>query len=68
MTCSLKPTAGRGKMPVTVTGTLTAGVHLPKGFDAVIAGTAGQTPFLEQTYSLLAKLVYNQTYTSKEER
>jgi hypothetical protein len=49
-----------------VTGTLTAGYKLPLGFDAVISGTAGQTPYLEQTYDLMVKLAYNQTYRTAE--
>jgi hypothetical protein len=51
-----------------VTGTLSGGVELAKGFSAVIAGQAGVTPFLEQTYSLMAKLVYNASYRSREVR
>ncbi len=51
-----------------VTGTLTAGVDLAKGFSAVLAGTAGVTPFMEQTYSLMAKLVYNSSYRTREVR
>jgi hypothetical protein len=43
-------------------------VELVKGFSAVIAGTAGTTPFMEQTYSLMAKLVYNASYRSREVR
>jgi hypothetical protein len=52
----------------SVTGTLTAGVELAKGFSAVIAGTAGTTPFMEQTYSLMAKLAYNASYRTREVR
>ncbi|HEX9051117.1 MAG TPA: hypothetical protein VF841_11350 [Anaeromyxobacter sp.] len=51
-----------------VTGTLSAGMELAKGFSAVISGNAGVTPFLEQTYSVMAKLVYNQTYRMREVR
>jgi hypothetical protein len=51
-----------------VTGTLTAGVELAKGFSVVLAGTAGVTPFLEQTYSAMAKLAYNSTYRMREVR
>jgi hypothetical protein len=51
-----------------VTGTLTAGMNLAKGFSVVLAGTAGVTPFLEQTYSAMAKLVYNSTYRMREVR
>lgn len=45
-----------------VTGTLSAGVELVKGFSAVVAGRAGMTPFLEQSFDLMAKLVYNKSY------
>jgi hypothetical protein len=45
-----------------VTGTLSAGVELVKGFSAVVAGRAGMTPFLEQSFDLMAKLVYDQSY------
>jgi hypothetical protein len=51
-----------------VTGTLSAGVELVRGFSAVISGRAGVTPYLEQTYGVLAKLVYNQTYHRTEVR
>lgn len=51
-----------------VNGTLTAGYTLPNGFQAVLSGRAGVNPFLEQTFDVLAKLVYNQTYRLKEER
>jgi hypothetical protein len=50
-----------------LTGTLTAGVELARGFSAVISGRAGVTPFLEQTFDIMAKLVYNQTYRSSRE-
>ncbi len=51
-----------------VTGTLSVGAQLARGFSAVVAGRAGVTPFLEQTYDVMAKLVYNQTYRMKEVR
>lgn len=51
-----------------VTGTLSVGAELARGFSAVIAGRAGVTPFLEQTYDVMAKLVYNQTYRMREVR
>lgn len=50
------------------TGTLTAGVNLARGFSAVVSGRGGFTPFLEQTYDIMAKLVYNQTYRLREVR
>ncbi len=51
-----------------VTGSLTAGVNLAKGFSAVVSGRAGVTPFMEQTFDVMAKLAYNQTYRTKEVR
>ncbi|HTN54273.1 MAG TPA: hypothetical protein VML50_17820 [Anaeromyxobacter sp.] len=51
-----------------LTGTLTAGYDLARGFAAVISGGAGVTPYFEQTFSIMAKLVYNQTYSTKEVR
>jgi hypothetical protein len=51
-----------------LTGTLSAGVELVKGFSAVVAGRAGMTPFLEQSFDLMAKLVYNQSYRTREVR
>ncbi|HEX9402745.1 MAG TPA: hypothetical protein VF912_21805 [Anaeromyxobacter sp.] len=51
-----------------VTGTLTAGVQLAKGFSAVLSGRAGMTPLLERTFDVMAKLVYGQTYRSTEIR
>jgi hypothetical protein len=53
---------------VAVTGTLTAGVKLAHGFSAVLSGRAGMTPYLEQAFDVMAKLVYNQTYTAREVR
>ena len=51
-----------------VTGTISGGVELARNFSAVIAARAGMTPFLEQTFDVMAKLVYNQTYRTKEVR
>jgi hypothetical protein len=53
---------------LALTGTLSAGYELARGFSAVVSGRAGVTPFLEQTYDVMAKLVYNQTYTRREVR
>jgi hypothetical protein len=52
----------------SVSGTLSAGYELARGFSAVITGRAGVTPFLEQTGEILAKLVYEQTYRKSEVR
>jgi hypothetical protein len=51
-----------------VTGTLSGGLNLAHGFSAVLAGGAGMTPYLEQSYELFVKLAYNQTYRVEEVR
>ncbi len=51
-----------------VTGTVSGGLNLTHGFTAVISGTAGMTPYLEQTFEVMAKLAYNQTYRVQEVR
>jgi hypothetical protein len=53
---------------LALTGALTGGVEIARGFSAVLSGRAGVTPFLEQTYDVMAKLVYNQTYRAREVR
>jgi len=53
---------------LAITGTLTAGMNLAKGFSAVVSGRAGMTPFLEQTFDVMAKLAYNSTYRVREVR
>jgi hypothetical protein len=53
---------------LAVTGALTAGMKLARGFSAVVSGRAGMTPFLEQTFDVMAKLAYNQTYRIREVR
>ena len=39
-----------------------------RGFDAVLSGRAGMTPYLEQAFDVMVELVYNQTYVAKEVR
>jgi len=34
----------------------------------VVSGSAGMTPYLEQTYDIMVKLAYNQTYRVQEVR
>jgi hypothetical protein len=51
-----------------VTGTLSGGLTLTHGFSAVLSGSAGMTPYLEQTYDIMVKLAYNQTYRVQEVR
>ncbi len=50
------------------TGALTLGYELLGGLSAVVSGRAGVTPFMEQTFEVMAKLVYNQTYRKTEVR
>jgi hypothetical protein len=51
-----------------VTGSLTVGYELLHGLAAAVSGRAGVTPFMEQTFEVMAKLVYNQTYRKTEVR
>ncbi|HEX9399902.1 MAG TPA: hypothetical protein VF912_07325 [Anaeromyxobacter sp.] len=53
---------------VAVTGTLSLGYELAHGFAAVVSGRAGMNPFMEQTFEVMAKLAYNQTYRRTEVR
>jgi hypothetical protein len=53
---------------MAVTGALTGGIELARGFSAVVSGRAGVTPFFEQTFDVMAKLVYNSTYQVREVR
>lgn len=53
---------------LAVSGTLSAGVDIAKGFSAVVAGRAGLNPFLEQTFDVMAKLAYNASYRIQEVR
>jgi hypothetical protein len=49
-----------------LTGTLSCGYQLGGGWNAVVAGRAGMTPFLEQQADLMVKLVYNTTTRVRE--
>lgn len=51
---------------LAVTGALSAGVDLARGFSAVVSASAGVTPFLEQAFDVMAKLAYNATYRARE--
>jgi hypothetical protein len=53
---------------VAVSGTLSGGFEMGRGWSAVVAGRAGVNPFFEQQFDVLAKLVYNQTYSVREVR
>lgn len=50
----------------SVLGSVSAGYPLGRGWNAVLAGHAGVTPFLEQQADLMVKLVYNSTYRVRE--
>jgi hypothetical protein len=50
------------------TGNLSLGYELLRNLSAVVSGTAGVTPFMEQTFQVMAKLVYNQSYRKTEVR
>jgi hypothetical protein len=52
---------------LAVTGTLSAGYRIMRGLSAVVAGRGGTTPFLEQTFDVMAKLVYEETYRKTTE-
>jgi hypothetical protein len=60
-----KSVNGQGQ---AVTGTLSAGYDLTRGFSALVSGGAGMNPFLEQTFDVMVKLAYNQTYVTREVR
>jgi hypothetical protein len=51
-----------------VTGTLTFGYELLRGLSAVASGQAGVTPYMQQTFEFMAKLVYGATYRKSEVR
>jgi hypothetical protein len=53
---------------LAVTGVLTAGIELARGFSAALSGRAGVTPYLEQSFEIMTKLAYNQTYRTREVR
>ena len=53
---------------LAATGTLSLGYGLLPGLSAVVSGRAGVTPFMEQTFELLVKLAYNETYRRTEVR
>jgi hypothetical protein len=51
-----------------LSGTVSAGYELARGFSAVVSGRFGVTPFLEESAELLAKLVYQADYRKAEVR
>ena len=50
------------------TGNVTVGYEFLNNLSAVISGVAGVTPFMEQTFQVMAKLVYNASYRKTEVR
>lgn len=53
---------------LAVTGTITAGMDLARGFSAVVSARAGVTPFMEQSFDVMAKLAYNAAYRTEVTR
>jgi hypothetical protein len=51
-----------------LTGAVTGGYNIFQGLAVVATFSAGVTPFLEQTFEGMVKLVYNQTYKKTEVR
>jgi hypothetical protein len=51
-----------------LTATATLGYGFARGWRALVAGTAGTTVFLSQQFEVMAKLVYDQTYITREVR
>jgi hypothetical protein len=49
-----------------LSGTVTAGYRFAPRWKALVAGTAGTSPFLSSHFDVLAKLVYDQTYVTRE--
>jgi hypothetical protein len=49
-------------------GSVSVGTNLGGLWSVVVAGRAGVNPFFEQQYDAMAKLVYNQTYVTRQVR
>jgi hypothetical protein len=52
----------------SLVGSGTLGYALGKGFSALVSGLVGTTPFYSSRFDAIAKLAYDQTYTSREAR
>jgi hypothetical protein len=52
----------------SITGSLSLGYELLRGLSAVASGQAGMTPYLQQTFEGMVKLVYGATYRKTEVR
>jgi hypothetical protein len=53
-------------LALTATGTI--GWRFMQGFKVLLAGSGGTTPYLESHFDVLAKLVYDQIYVTREVR
>jgi hypothetical protein len=53
---------------LSFTATGTAGYRVAQGWKILVAGVAGSDPFLVRHFDFLAKLVYDQTYVTREVR
>jgi hypothetical protein len=51
---------------LSLTATATAGYRFARGWKVLVAGSGGTTPYLERHFDVLAKLVYDQTYVTRE--
>lgn len=49
-------------------GTASLAYAIGSGWSAAVAGTGGVTPYYSQRFDVLAKIAYNQTYSSREVR
>jgi hypothetical protein len=49
-----------------LSATATAGYRFARGWKVLAAGTTGTSPFLTSHFDVLAKLVYDQTYVTRE--
>ena len=52
--------------PRSLAATATVAYAFARGWRAALAGTAGSTPYLERQFEIMAKLVYEQTYATRE--
>ncbi|HET7755009.1 MAG TPA: hypothetical protein VFK85_13970 [Anaeromyxobacteraceae bacterium] len=53
---------------LALTATGTVGWRFMQGFKVLVAGTGGTTPYLTRHFDVLAKLVYDQIYVTREVR
>ncbi|HUK65216.1 MAG TPA: hypothetical protein VLV17_00205 [Anaeromyxobacteraceae bacterium] len=52
--------------PRSLAATATLAYGFARGWRAALAGTAGSTPFMERQFEIMGKLVYEQTYATRE--